>query len=444
MKKGKNKKEWIISRCIFFILVSISILSCGGGGAGGGGPIDKPQILKIYVSSPTGSDDDVISNGSEAFPYKTITHAIAVSESRPEMEINIFPGTYDLSNGEIFPIKVTNGIKLITTQGGPVTINGTGKYLSPFTETEQDITILIQNAPKSAIFSENGKISLSNNEGSVGIWIENSSPIIHGIDVLNNFYGIVVVGDSNPRIEESTIDQNRLSGIELLGSATSVVRANQISGNSIGINIRNESSPNLGTDDDFGKNKISDNTDANICNQGTKSILAIGNIWDIDPFLFSATNDCSQGTNIGNTSGGAVFFQEIPPDIFLFPNRKEIILMEPKIGEKLGDNQPKFVWSHPDRNIELLALFNKPIKQVADTISNPQDMIWAWHTGLKTGTAGSIRYVDGIPVINGKLSAGEVIPLEPGRTYYWAVWAWDNEGIRITDSSKVSYFTILN
>src|SRR5437879_2400919 len=62
----------------------------------------------FYVNAPTGSDTN---RGTQASPFKTITHAMSLSKSGSTVQVA--PGTYDVANREIFPITVPAGVLLI-------------------------------------------------------------------------------------------------------------------------------------------------------------------------------------------------------------------------------------------------------------------------------------------------------------------------------------------
>lgn len=67
----------------------------------------------IYVNSSIGSDTN---NGSKSSPYKTITKALSMAVANDSVLVN--PGTYDISNtGEIFPIVMKSGVKLVSIKG---------------------------------------------------------------------------------------------------------------------------------------------------------------------------------------------------------------------------------------------------------------------------------------------------------------------------------------
>ncbi len=72
----------------------------------GGNLISK----NLYVNSTTGND---INNGSINNPYKTITKAL--SQAIANDSILVAPGSYSKISGEVFPLKMKSGVKLIGT-----------------------------------------------------------------------------------------------------------------------------------------------------------------------------------------------------------------------------------------------------------------------------------------------------------------------------------------
>lgn len=71
-----------------------------------------------YVNVATGSDSN---NGtSSATPFKTVTKGM--SSAADGDAINVAPGTYNAAAGEVFPITIFSGRRLVSTSGAGVTI----------------------------------------------------------------------------------------------------------------------------------------------------------------------------------------------------------------------------------------------------------------------------------------------------------------------------------
>jgi len=104
---------------------------------------------------------------------------------------------------------------------------------------------------------------------------------------------------------------------------------------------------------------------------------------------------------------------------------------------------PVFTWKATGQKLAFLAVFDANIQTRNSVIVNSQANIWSWHSGLGTGREGAIRFEDGRDVVDGNLQVvGPPTPLESGQSYTWAVWAWDNEGKRVTHSSEEMFFVV--
>jgi len=112
-------------------LLSIAITaSCGGSGygGGGGGGYGAPQPMQgasFYVDAANGFD--LLYYGTSSMPFKTITYALSVVGQN--QTIIVGPGTYNIANGEMFPLMLRPGQILIgdeATKGAVTLIVGSG------------------------------------------------------------------------------------------------------------------------------------------------------------------------------------------------------------------------------------------------------------------------------------------------------------------------------
>ena len=93
----------------------------------------------------------------------------------------------------------------------------------------------------------------------------------------------------------------------------------------------------------------------------------------------------------------------------------------------------------------MVAVFSDRIQVDAHGITNPETIVWLWHTSLGTGINGQVQYRDGVKIENGDITRTSApTPLKRGRTYYWAVWSWDEDHKAIEHSSIESEFFIAN
>lgn len=116
----------------------------------------------------------------------------------------------------------------------------------------------------------------------------------------------------------------------------------------------------------------------------------------------------------------------------------------PGFDEKTN-SMPSFTWKVTGQRYVYLAIFKNNIIVQSNRIQNIKDNVWAWHSGLGTGREGWVQFGDGRNVTDGVLQ----LNLEPtellfGESYYWAVWAWDDEGKIITHSSQEMFFIVEN
>src|SRR4051794_17309999 len=91
----------------------------GGAVDGDAGARDGPAdaltepcaVTEVYVDAIHGGDS---ADGSAATPYKTITNAIIVAAADTCIAtIFVSPGTYDVVNGEVFPLRIPPNVSLI-------------------------------------------------------------------------------------------------------------------------------------------------------------------------------------------------------------------------------------------------------------------------------------------------------------------------------------------
>jgi parallel beta-helix repeat protein len=427
---------------IIYVVGSAVLFSCGGGSAGAGPPVTShPRTIGIvYVDAATG--DDVNGSGSPGNPYRTITGGLkhaAAGES-----VYVMPGTYDASIGESFPITLVSGVSLVGLVSSEQPdikpkIQGAGNYTSPSQGGPYLTAIICADGADIDDFEITAP-------GGIAVWCEAAAArtrIRENVIKLSD-YGIVTAGTARPAIENNVITENFLSGIETLDTSAPLVRNTTLSSNGYGVVARDSSLPDLGAPTKNGANILTENTECDLYNVTDSQISAIGNTWDDNPLLFTATNLCTNGANVVNEGLGAVLFRDVPvSDDPIFADTDVIIPSLPGRNEILTTLEPRFMWTPSGSKYVFLALFQNRIKVVNGSISNGFDAIWAWHSGL--GKEGDIRYGDGIVIAGGVLMPGSPLPvLAKGKTYYWAVWAWDDKGVKIVRSSKEMYFTIAN
>lgn len=435
-----SERKFLYHYLLVVVYILLTGFGCGVAGGGGGAAPAPPILSYKYVDVSIG--DDVSGDGSPGKPFRTITKGL--STATDGYTVKVSPGTYDGSIGEVFPLQLKQNVTLegdpdiMGNGGSPTIISGAGTYA----------TASLGNQPVTIVCADGAKILGLRIEAGNGtaIWCEGASmeTTIQQNTIINSDYGIVVSETAQPYIYRNNISQNNISGIEIFTQATPEIRSNTISNNSYGIVVNNSSLPDLGTSVSPGDNTVTGNAGCDLNNISNRDISAIGNIWDADQFLFTASSSCSAGANIANTGTGSVLYQYVPLNVGqIFPGTNLITLTFPANGAVIATNEPSFTWSPTGSSYVFLGVFNRPISIQNNGIANITDLVWVWHSGLGHGREGDLTFQDGVASVNGNFSSsGTPQPLVRGKTYWWAVWAWDNAGVKILYSSEEYHFTV--
>lgn len=126
----------------------------------------------------------------------------------------------------------------------------------------------------------------------------------------------------------------------------------------------------------------------------------------------------------------------------IFPNSDLIDVRTPKLGDTVTST-PTFTWVVTGRKYVYLGIFSQNLVIKDGNIANINANIWAWHSGLGTGREGDVSFSGGVDVVNGELQTGRLpTALISGNSYVWAVWAWNDDGTEIKQSSKEMFFVV--
>ena len=152
--------------------------------------------------------------------------------------------------------------------------------------------------------------------------------------------------------------------------------------------------------------------------------------------LLSLCSGCS-GAGTGPTS---------PLDASLnnamFPGATLVIVGTPSNNCRVGP-QPAFTWQATGKSLVFVGVFTQNVSVANGSIQNTSDNVWAWHSGMGTAREGNVSFQQGVDVVNGVMQTGVApTPLTPGRSYVWAIWAWDDTGKSVAFSSKETFFTV--
>lgn len=281
-----------------------------------------------YVDSSNGSD--VTGDGSEASPWKTMTHSIANMFGTP-LVLHVAPGVYSVASGESFPITMKSGIS----------IRGSGDGL---TIVEGILSAPVFHFPKTAIFNELTVLSgLKITGGESGVKIEgypslSITPVIRENWITENKFGIYVHtidgSRAQPLIEDNQIDANTSHGLYFYANKMMAAVHPDVFGNTITNNqgsgvhcfASGSGNPNSGghgaCDPTLIDNRIAENwLDGITCQTsytgGCRPVL-IGNLIENNlgwgwgrianfNYLFTTAPKFYNNMIIGNGSGGALF-----------------------------------------------------------------------------------------------------------------------------------------
>lgn len=269
----------------------------------------------LYVNPATGNDSAA---GDQSAPFKTLSKAL--QQAQADTTIQLAAGTYNATSGEIFPLQVPSGVKLVGNEqnkGNGIVIEGNGEYISP-TLAKQNITLLLEDTTEVRGVTVTNKATRG-----TGIWIESTDPTITNCTftqcdregvlatgtakpnvVNNNFidnggngisftknaqgeiknnsckkagYGISIDGNATPRVVDNTISENRF-GVGISVDAKPILRNNRIEDNEeYGIAVTGNAEPDLGSKEAPGNNIFRNNGKFAILNSSKNTLLSWGN-----------------------------------------------------------------------------------------------------------------------------------------------------------------------
>ncbi|MFM2061176.1 MAG: hypothetical protein RLZZ507_846 [Cyanobacteriota bacterium] len=193
-------------------------------------------VATLHVNSVTGNDTNT---GSRLSPFRTITRALKTTTS-PGI-IQLAPGTYSTSTGEVFPLIIPGEMLLVgneSNKGQGIIISGSGEYQSPSFGLQNITLLLLGDASILGITVTNPV-----NKGT-GIWIESTAPTL-----ANNTFsqcgreGIFSTGKAKPAILDNVFIQNVASGLMMARYSKGEVLRNVFENNPVGIAISDFAAP---------------------------------------------------------------------------------------------------------------------------------------------------------------------------------------------------------
>jgi parallel beta-helix repeat protein len=192
----------------------------------------------LYVDPVKGADS---ATGSAQAPYKTISSAL--NQAQSGTVVQLAPGTYSSTTGEVFPLTVKSGVTLLgdeSTKGQTRVIIGSGNYVSP-TFARQNVTVRAESGG-----TVSGVTIANPSSRGTGLWIESANPIVkNNTFTINNRDGIFLTGNANPTIENNVFTQNSGNGISVAKTASGQIRNNLFLDTGFGLAIGGTSTPEV-------------------------------------------------------------------------------------------------------------------------------------------------------------------------------------------------------
>lgn len=221
-------------------------------------PLNAPIL---YVNPASGND--ALGAGRENQPYRTITYAL--QQAQPGSVIQLARGSYTKQTGEIFPLRLPEGVILRgepQTKGTTVAIIGGGEVISA-TFARQNVTMVANR--DTGIWG----VAVTNpNVRGTGIWIESVNAKIQDSTFANSHReGIFLSGTANPVIESSTFISNGGNGISVANNAQGEIRGNVFQNTGFGLAISQNARPLIV------ENQIIENQDGIYINDNARPIL---------------------------------------------------------------------------------------------------------------------------------------------------------------------------
>ena len=194
-------------------------------------------MTHLYVNSQSGLDDAV---GTQDHPMKTLYRAL--EQAQTGAIVHLAPGTYGAGTGEIFPLRIGQGVRIIgdpANQGEAVCLQGSGTHTGTI-GTLQVTVILEAGAELRGVTIENPQ------PNGTGVWIDNQAATLRDCTVQKcSREGVLLTGKANGRIEQNRFLNNGNSGLTLLHQSRAEVRNNTFESMRCGVAIGGESAPLL-------------------------------------------------------------------------------------------------------------------------------------------------------------------------------------------------------
>ena len=228
-------KRLVLIMILFFLMAALLTTCSGGGGS------SSPITMNCTAPTPPGTvtatkivsasvGNDATASGT-CLAYKTITAALTAASSGDV--VWVAPGTYDISNGEVFPIGVPTGVSLIgdvTNMGNgttPTLIKGHGSGSSSGYYGNYYAALISGSTTTISGFEIDDTVGTTVH--SFAISGDNVSTVATDNTFLTNLYGGVLLQDGgNPVIMNNTF-QSSSYGVYSVCTGTITIQKNTFS-----------------------------------------------------------------------------------------------------------------------------------------------------------------------------------------------------------------------
>jgi parallel beta-helix repeat protein len=222
-----------------------------------------------------------------------------LQQATPGTQIQIAPGTYTVTNGEIFPLLIPSGVTVVgneASKGSGILIQGSGQFISP-TFARQNITIRMENE------AQLRGVTVTNPEiRGTAVWVESTTPVIANCTFINcKREGIFATGNAAPLVLDNVSMQNSASGFSIVRNVKGEWRRNVCRNTGFGIAIGGTASPLL-TD-----NVIAENRAGIVMNQTARPILRKNTIEKCQEAGLVMTENSLPDLGTGQDPGGNLF-----------------------------------------------------------------------------------------------------------------------------------------
>ncbi len=421
---GHHRSVAALSILILGVLaLSTNCAPPASGGAGAG----DADITGVHVDTVRGSDT---LTGHPNTPLKTITRALEIAGRYSTVYVN--DGVYDQNSGENFPLVLTQHVRLIAV-GSDVVVSGGGDYFVEALGTFSNTAIVFSG------YNELSHLTVQNDSG-FGVFVDsNSVAIVSDNQIRDCEYGIVVSDGGTAIVSGNTISGCTLNGLQAFGQSTVSLYGNNVTHNEIGVFLGESTRASVGTEAEPGENVFRQNSRCDMLNLTNTTLDAIGNLWDELPGSILISSTCENGNDVVSPNALVVLEYSIDSDTNLFPNTEPIEIVAPYPWAQITSQTPTFRWQPTNNRHVVAAVFDSPAVVADGNIDNTDDIVWIWHSGLGLDDEGNVSFKRGV---DGIQSGQPTEPLERGRTYYWAIWAWDDLGAHVTHASPLTSFGV--